>query len=400
MNQNARTKTPKKNAAAPALSKAQWISLIAGLLAIVLLAGVLILIPKNPVLRYGGVSVTDEMYAYWFSLYKEQRMIGNSIYGYQDTDPATWDAPSDVEGLTVGEKITAEIHNDIKMKLVAAVLYDKLGAKSPISQRAYVREHIREMTDYRADGSRAELKALAEKYGTTVKAIKKCAAIDLKAELYFKYLEDTSTGEMSNTEMHAFYTNNYKRFKVLYLNSEVKGTMENGQRVETPLTEAEKTARAAIDLELKTYLFNGENVGKMTAEKFDEYLKNSDEGLHAEGAYPDGLYVSRYNSLGEGVLEDEVIEEVAYLHVNELLRVTTDKGVRYIFHYPLLTAPYNSAHLQEFFYSFTANAAAYTVAARVTAELGDVKEFPENRQDITVYTIPYNTDFEFCRINK
>ena len=391
-----------KNASTPklTLSKGQLISLIAGLLAIVILLSVLLFIPKNPVLRYGGITVTKEMYSYWFSLYKEKRMIGYGIYGYQDALPATWDAPSDTEGMTVGEEISAAIHNDIKMKLVAAVLYDKLGAKSPISQRAYVKEYIAEMLEYRADGDKAELRALAEKYGTTVKAIKKCAAIDLKAELYFKYLEDTSTGEMTNTEVNTFYINNYKRFKVLYLNKEKKGTMENGERVEVDLTEQEKAARTAIDTVLKTYLYNGENAGTMTVEKFDEYLKNSDEGLHSADAYPDGLYVSRYNSLGDGVLEAEVIEEVGHLREGQLLRTETENGIRYIFNYPLLSAPYNSPHLEPFFTGFFANAAAYTVAARVAAKVAEVKDFPDNRKDITVYTVPYNSDFEFCRINK
>ncbi len=400
MKQNATSKKNRKGRAPLALSRGQCISLIAGLLAIVLLLGILIFIPKNPVLRYGGLTVTEEMYAYWFSLYKEQRMISYGIYGYQDALAATWDAPSDTEGLTVGEKITAEIHNDIKMKLVAAVLYDKLGATSPISQRAYIKDYYEEMLEYRAGGSRAELRALAEKYGTSIKAMKKCAAIDLKAELYFKYLEDTSTGEMTNVEVNAFYTSNYKRFKVLYLNSEVRGTMENGERVEVELTEQEKAARLAIDRELFTYLYNGENAGTMTVEKFEAYLKNSDEGLHAEGFYPDGLYVSRYNSLGVGVLEDEVIEEVGHLREGDLLRVETDAGIRYIFNYPLLSAPFNSADLEPFFYGFFSNAAAYTVAARVSAKVTEVKDFPDNRKDITVYTVPYNSDFEFCKINK
>ncbi len=391
-----------KNANTPrlTLSKGQWISLVAGLLAIVLLLGILIFIPKNPVLRYGGITVTEEMYAYWFSLYKEQRMISYGIFGYQDALPATWDAPSEVEGMTVGEKIAAEIHNDIKMKLVAAVLYDKLGATSPISQRAYVKDYCEELLEYRADGDKAKLRALAEKYGTSIKAIKKCAAIDLKAELYFKYLEDTSTGEMTGAEVNDFYYNNYKRFKVLYLNSAVKGTMENGERVEVPLTEQEKAARTAIDRELFTYLYNGDKAGTMTVETFEEYLKNSDEGLHSEAAYPDGLYVSRYSSLGDGVLENEVIEEVGHLRAGELLRVETENGIRYIFNYPLLSAPFNSPHLEAFFNGFFSNAAAYTVAARTGERLGDVREFPDNRKEITVYTVPYNSDFEFCKINK
>ncbi len=393
-------KTKTKGTPSPRLSRGGLISLIAGLLVIVLLLGTLLLIPKDPVLRYGGVTVSREMYAYWFSLYKEKRMIRYGLFSTDEADPSVWDAPSDTAGLTVGEKITAEVHNDIKMKLVAAVLYDKLGASSSFSQRAYVKEHYEEMLEYRADGDKGEMKALAERYGTTVKAIKKCAALDLKAELYFQYLEDTSTGEMTNIEVNDFYINNYKRFKVLYLNASVKGEMVNGERVETPLTEPQKAARAAIDADLFTYLYKGVNAGTMTVEKFEEYLKGSDEGLHSEAAYPDGLYTSYYASFGSGVLENEVIEAVGQLRDGELVRVETEAGVRYIFNYPLLTAPYNSEHLEEFFYGFYSNAAAYTVGVRVTEKLGDVKEFPENLEGISVKTIPCNVHFEFCKINK
>jgi len=377
------------------------LSAVALLLVAAMVAGaILLFLPSDPVLKYGGVTVTREMYAFWFSVLKKEFMLRYDIYGNED-NPASWSEPSKVEGKTKGELIEEEVDRAIRLKLVSAVMYDEMGFATASSQRDTVKSYYEETLELVANGDKDALEEIAAKYGTTVKAIKKCAALDLKAELLHAYMSSETGAGMTATELHTFYVNNYTRFKVVYLNKSVRGSLnDEGERVETALTEPEKVRREQWDAELAAYLDGGVREGEMTAAIFDEYVKNSDEDLHIEATYPNGLYTSWYISLsGTGLLEEEVIEEVGYLTEGGLERVETDDGVRYIFGYPLLTAPWNEdseSNLSEFFVNFRSSAAAYTLTKKAEALLAEVREYPENAEGISVNTIPYNVEIKLC----
>ena len=380
-------------------AKAILIATVALLLvAAIVTTTVLLLVPKNPVLSYGGLTVTSEMYNLWFSIAKTDVMAKYGLKSYED-NATTWDSPSEVEGKTWGELVTEEVDRSIRLRLVAAAMYDALGLGTARAQKEIVNAYADSVLELKAGGDKDALGALCERYGTTVRAIKRCAALDVKAELLYEYLANRTGGGLSNTEMHTFYVNNYGRFKVVYLNKTVRGEMVDGKREEVTLTEAERANTAKWDTELAAYLEGGAKEGEMTVEIFETYLKNSHEQLHAESGYPDGLYTSRYINLRDvNVLENEVVEEIGYLKEGELVRVETAGGVRYIYGYPLLTAPYNNAAFQEFFLNFHAACAAYTLANRAAAALGEVKTHEENMGTDLIYTIPLNLLLDFCAV--
>lgn len=388
------TKKPSKTP-----SKKLWISLIAATLAVVLVVGlVLLLIPKNPALSFRGVTVSGEMYSFWFSIYKKEFMTRYGIRSSEDS-PAKWESESEVKGKTWGELLDEEIDRAISMKLVAAVLYDELGFPTAAEQREIVKEYCDELVELLADGDDDAYRALCEKYGTTKRAIKKCAALDVKAELMYEYLAKRTDGGLTATEMNTFYVENYTRFKVVYFNNTVRGEMVNGERVETTLTEVERANVGVWDAALAEYLEGGAKEGQLTIEKFEEYLEKSHEEIHGESAYPDGLYVSPYINLRDvNVLEDEVVEELGYIKAGKLERVETDKGIRYIYGYPLLTAPYNNSYLEDFFLNFHSSCAAYTLARRALALIDEVEHHEENLTDISVTTVPLNLEMKFCAV--
>ncbi|MBQ2718958.1 MAG: hypothetical protein IJF73_02710 [Clostridia bacterium] len=379
-------------------AKAILIAAVALLLvAAIVLTTVLLLLPRDPVLSYGGITVTAEMYAFWFSIAKTDFMAKYGIKSYEDT-ASRWDSPSEVEGKTWGQLLTEEVDRSLRMRLIAAAMYDALGL-ADTSQRAIVNDYCEEALELKAGGDKDAYRALCEKYGTTERAIKKCAAIDVKAELLYEYLSARTGEGLTNTEKHTFYVENYVRFKVLYLNSTVRGEMVNGERVETTLTEAERANVQKWDTDLSAYLLGGSKEGEMTEEIFETYLKNSHEALHASTGYPDGLYTSRYINLRDvNVLENEVVEELGYLKEGELLRVETEDGIRYLYGYHLLTAPYNAAAFEEFFLNFHASCAAYTLARRTAAELSRVKTYEENLPTDLCYRIPANLVFDYCAV--
>lgn len=379
---------------------------VAILLAIALCVGIaLLFIPRDPALSFRGVSVDSEMYAFWFSMLKTDFMRAYGLKSSEDT-PALWAAQSDVKDKTWGELLNEKIHEAIKLRVVAAMLYDELGLQMTVSQRKSIQSYYDDMLTYVADGDRAKMDALTEKYGTSAAAIRRCAAFDLKADLLYYHLSLNDGEGMRAEELIAYYTENYKRVKVLYVNNEKKAIVDaSGVRVETPLTELEQAAnaqqKAALDVHFDLTV-DGVAFGKSapTVEEFENHLLGSDEALHAEGVYPNGLYVTRKLDLvSPGVLEEKVYLESLDLDEGDFMRVETETGVCYILGYALDTAPYNRKESAVFFSNFFEGAASRALTERAKALLSEVKETPENLAGISVETIPCNLEFKFCSMN-
>lgn len=382
----------------------------------------------HDVLELDGISIDNEMYAFWFSMSKTDIMRRYGIKSSQDNE-AFWSSPctaSGKEGKSWGEVVTADVHRAIKQKLAAAVLYDELGLDMTVGQKNKVKGYLDDMIAYVANGEKSDLKTELDKYGSSFSALRRCAAFDLKAELVLSYLTRNGKDMLSAEEKASFYNDSYFRVKILYINdkSGVYGKIVNGVRVEEPLgltgpgayNDADKAYLAEV---LDEYYDTGK-LPENFSEKFDELLARSDEAIHGEGAYPKGIYVTNTVDLYEGgLLEEAVYEAVFGLQPGQLYHVSAeipvlgkdgqedpaDKakrealgGERYIYAYPLETAAYDDESLSAFFGDFYSRAAGRALTARGLARLDDVEEMTENYKDITVYTIPCNLKFKLCTI--
>ena len=132
---------------------------------------------------------------------------------------------------------------------------------------------------------------------------------------------------------------------------------------------------------------------------FEEFLSRSDEGLHAEGAYPSGLYLDGTVDYSIGGLLEREVSEILLQEPpapGELRRVETEDGVRFIMGYPLVGAAYDSTESSVFFSSFYEDVAEIAVTERAYARLDEVKvDMGEHKLDM--YTIPYNDkNLSFC----
>ncbi len=382
------------------------IASVAAVLAVALvLTLVLLLIPKSPALTYHGVSIDSEMYAFWYSMLKTEFMRSYGLSGSTHDKAAVWDAPCPHEGAdgkTWGEVLDADIHRAIKLKLISAVMYDELGLEMADNQRARVEAYYDDMREYVADGSASELRSLLETYGTTPSALRRCAVIDLKSELLWYQLSLGGASHMGGEDLRYLsaeeimkeYTENYRRVKIVYVNDSVYGSYENGNRIEIPLDFTGPGAQNDTDKqELDAYIANG----KMTPEIFETYLKKSDEEIHAAGTYPSGIYLKIFTDLSErGFLEKAVAEVLYSVEPGELVKVETDRGVRYLYGYPLDNAAFLREESKAFFGSLYSDAAESAITARASAELSEVTEHTENYKELNVYTIPYNKDFKLC----
>lgn len=358
------------------------------------------------VLSLDGVEIDREMYAFWFSMCKTDMMRRYGIKSTQD-NAAFWSSKCSVEGKTDmswGEVVNDEVHRAIKAKLAAALLYDEKGLTMTDPQKDKVKSYIDDMIEYVADGDKGALKEELERYGSSLAALRRCAAFDMRAELVLAYLARNGKTELTSEEKAGYYNDYYYRVKILYINKEVYGAFENGKRVEKPLSfigpgarnDQDKAELAAI---LDTYYENSTLPEDFEA-RFNEYLGRSDEEIHGSQAYPDGIYVTRSINLSEGgLLEPEVYEAARGIRKGQLAHVTTENGDRYIYGYALETAAYDNEKLSPFFSGFYSGAADRALTARSYARIEDVVEFSEEYADITVYTVPCNLDFKLCTID-
>ena len=380
---------------------------IALLLAAVLLLGMLtpILSACSPnVMALDGVAIDREMYAFWFSMCKTDAMRRYGIKSTQDTE-AFWSSACNVEGKegkTWGEVVTEDVTRAIKQKLAAALLYDEMGLAMTKPQKNKIKSYLDDMVAYVSNGDKGDLRDELDRYSSSFAALRRCAAFDMKATLVLSYLARNGEELLTTEEKAGFYADSYYRVKIVYVNNSVYGRFEDGVRVETALSftgpgaynDANKKLMADI---LDVYYDTGE-LPEDFDETFEALLGRSDEEIHGEEAYPDGIYVTRTIDLSGGLLEEEVFDAARGLKAGQLAHVTTENGERYLYGYALETAAYDNEDLAPFFSDFYENCANRALTARNLARIADVVSLPEKLTDVNIYTIHCNLDFKLCNI--
>ncbi len=357
---------------------------LAAAVALALLALSLVLfLPRRPaVFSYRGLSVDGEMYAFWFSVLKKDYMVRYGISGTKDT-PEFW-AEAGEGGVTNGDLLTAKIDEAIKAKLVAASLFDRGGFSLSSLQRTAVNTYLDEQIANAGGGDRAALETVAAEYGTTVDALKRCALIDAKAELLYSYLYKYDGSGLPAADKESYYRSTYRRVKILYLNKEIRYSLDaGGNKTETRLTEPEKYARAQTDAALSALLPGG-----VTEEVFDGYLATSDEALHV--AYPSGLYLYDGIDLSPVLPEAAVLEAALSLEAGQAVRVETEEGVRYLLGYALDAGAYDAKANADFFPGFTLDAARVAINRLVAESVDKVTVHEETKANYSIVDIPYN----------
>lgn len=383
------------------------IAAVAILLAAALIVGlILALRPRELVVSYRGVGLDAEMYGLWYTILKNQFMMRHGFTS-QDDKAETWDKPCILEGKTDktwGEVLDAEIREAIKIRLVAAALFDEMGFTLTSGQRARIKNYYDDMVEYKADGDGALMKEILAKYSSSPAAASRCAVLDMKADLLYYHMAYGKAEYMTTEEINSYYLDNYYRVKIVYINEEYYRELVDGKWVEIPLdTSVEGPgAQNGEDLAaLKGYCSGGGIPGTLEEKLavFETFLSRSDEGLHAEGIYPSGLYLDGTvdYSIG-GLLETEVSKSLLQKKPapGELRSEETEDGVRFIMGYPLDGAAFDRPESSVFFKTFYEDVAEVAVTARARARLDDVKvDMGEHKLDM--YTIPYNDkNLAFC----
>ena len=403
---------PKRNPAARTLPwRKLLLAAVALLLVVALTVGLILAFrPRELVVSYEGVGLDAEMYALWYTILKNRFMMSNSLTSRHDT-AETWDKPCPLEGYedkTWGEVLDAKIREAIKLRLVAAVLYDEMGFTLTSGQRNRIKSYYSNMVEYKADGDAGEMKRILERYSSSPSAAERCAVLDMKVDLLYYQLALGGTEYLSTEEINGYYRENYSRVKIVYINNEYYREYVNGKWVNLPLDTSVVGPGAQNSEDLATldgYYFSEEGIPGTYAERvtaFEKLLSRSDEGLHTANAYPSGIYLDGRTDYSIGGLLEEEVASVLLSDPpapGKLRRVETEDGVRFIMGYEIDGGAYNREESKVFFTKFFERIAEKAIATRARERFAEVKvDMGEHKLD--VYTIPYNDkNLAFCVVD-
>ena len=314
------SKTKKKKGVSLLKNKRAILSLIAILLAVVMLAlsFVLIFTREKRVLSYEGYSLREDVYSYWFSAYKYQYLIAYKHLDISDTE-AGWSEIDEASGKSYNDAFKSAIDREIALRFIASVLFDKSGASLSEGDLEAISTTLLDMEEY-AYGEKM-YKILRREYGVGRSDLKRIALYETKYKALLSVRFGADYSGVYATEykeaLAEFFSKHYKRYNFVYLSDE-----ENA--------EAQANLRKFI-------------VGGTTEEAFTEWERDYSESRVTED-YPNGIYLydgMRYT----GVFSEELLSAFASLEVGKCCEVRNakDNGSYFVMRYTLDEAPYLSS---------------------------------------------------------
>ena len=322
--------TEKKKARTP-LSRRGIFGLVAALLAaaILLTSLVLALTASPTVYRFGGASLHEDAFSYWFSCLKYEYLVHYRDLNIEDTAEG-W-AKTDKDGRTYDERFTEMISKEIRMRFIAASLFDSQGYRLSYGDYGALDALIADF-DTESYGE-TPFHVLKERYGVKKKAVKQVALYEQKYEALYRALFSDANAIYSDSykdALDAFYRDNYGRYNMIY----VKDTVgeERIEALENALFGAAAPDKTVASL--------------VTEERFTELEKEySKEGEGVtSGKHPNGIYLYAYKNY-EGFFTEELFSAfrlAAEVGSVAKVRDADDKGSYYVMRYALDDAPYLS----------------------------------------------------------
>lgn len=286
------------------------------LLAAVLLGVILSAANASPtVLKYGSSSLKENVYAYWLACFKYDLMA--TYKGMLESDSAAAWAKLMENGQSYDDWFKEAAHQQIALRFVASVLFDRTGAKLPEGYYSAIEKALSDMEEYDYDEDAFGI--LKEKYGVSARELKRIALYEAKyAGLKAHMFGSDGSGVYGAAyaeRLASFYKENYLLFNVIYLSDEKSG---------------------AAKAELETLLEDG-----LTEEEFEAFEKEHSE-MKVTEKYPDGIYIYRAGNYSSAFSAELLNAMAAADAVGKIAarRDGNDKGTYYVMRYALPEAPY------------------------------------------------------------
>lgn len=355
-------------------SKRFWIALVAVLCTVALLTAVLIsvLTASAAVYRFGGATLREDAYHYWFASYKYAYLSDNKALGITDTADG-W-AQTDEDGRSYGEIFYEMIDTEIRIRFLAATVFDSAGYR--LSDKSYeeLNTLIDELGEERFD--ERGFSVLKDTYGVGKRAVKQVALYEQKYRALYENMFADGSVVYTDAYRHSlkeFYEKYYLRYNMIYVKNDKVAELEAA--LADGVTEDEFTALEAA--------YNGAD-HKVTS-----------------GNLPNGIYLYAGGSYSR-VFTAELLSAFAEANaVGKWVKKADADGNGYYFvmRYALDEEPYRSTDekVKNCFFDLPTYAASYLYREYLTEQLGEIKSLGV-AEGYTVAAVKACADYNVVRL--
>ena len=326
-----------------------WIVLTAIVLAAVLLCVGLVsaLTASAAVYRFGGATLREDAYGYWFASYKYAYLVQYKELGA--TDSASGWEKTDESGRTYEDIFYEMIDEEIRIRFLAATVFDSAGYRLSDARYKELSTLIDELNEERF-GERG-FTVLKEDYGVSKRAVKQVALYEQKYRaLYENMFADGSViyADEYRQALKTFYEKYYLRYNMIYVKNDKASALEAA--LADGVTEEEFTALEAV--------------------------YNPADHKITSGNYPNGIYLYAGGNY-TGVFTEELIAAFGEANaVGKWVKKADASGAGYYFvmRYALDEEPYRSSDekIKNCFTDLPTYAASYLYRTYLSDLLGEL----------------------------
>ncbi|MBE6655887.1 MAG: hypothetical protein E7609_03315 [Ruminococcaceae bacterium] len=299
-------------------------------LAILVTAIVLALTAAPAVYGFGGATLREDVYSYWFSCMKYVYLVRYRDLGIEDS-PEGW-ASASSDGRSFEEMFYELMDGEIRLRFVAASLFDSEGYALTKSDRAAVTALIEEFKG--ESFGEIPLDVLKKRYGASKRTVKQTALYEQKYKALYRELFSDATviySDQYKETLEEFYKTYYGRYNMIYLPDSVGGDVI--EALEAALWQDGNAGVSAVT--------------GVTEERFTALEKEYTDENHRvmSGNHPNGIYLYA----GESYVNNFSAELLsAFAEANEIGKVVKkrnadDSGSYYVMRYALDEKPYLSS---------------------------------------------------------
>ena len=324
-------------------------------------------------ISYASVRIDEGEARFLLAYYK---LVFMTRYGIskETKDNAEFWASEYKDGMTYAEILTSEVKTYIEDLAVKNYLFDRFSEMS-FEDSLKVRETVREVLLYRADGSEDKFNDTYASLGFDYDDFVSSAELIYKANVVFEriYGSDGQNVKTMTDICNSFYAENYSEVKLLFIRTEndyvyedgKRVTDENGNDVLEELSESEKQKRAALIEEIRTLIKAYEDKSgevRMTPEEFTNYIsKHGDGGENkTAGFYFSALgsaFTDEFRTNEDGSVNEQrnaIVDSAISMNALSYKELTYSGGVCFVYKYSDSSSsmPYNDTSADGCFSDF------------------------------------------------
>ncbi len=396
--------------------------IIGSLLALAILFGavlgtVALVREANSVVSYNGITVSRGVASYLASTYKATFISSLRSTGVIVSDaPFFWNKVAEgYEDTTYGDLLRRDGEKYIRGVLVRAYFFDRYSSLDS-SAREWIDTNVKEVLDYKADGSIKKFNELSAGMGFTYDDFRVATELLYKAERAITAIYGEGgtrlaySGSVGDCKR---YLENYSHVQIIYIRVNDKFELdENGNRItedgvdkKVALTDEERDARwadiAAIKASITAIKENTD--GQMSKEYFNSFYYNSDGSYrynddpeNALGGYyfaPSSAYTAEFREY-----YPEAVDAALNMAVGDFDAVGSYdedgnlEAMLVLYKTEVNPTAYLSSAYTQFFTDFYSDAAVYLFNNQLDSLVGDVN-VKDGYREIDVTTLEKNIEF-------